>query len=347
MLTQRQNAILEYLQKNEKASQSSILAFITTKFDKVSKPTILRDLEILLTENLIKKRGKGRGVVYLSSNKNPFLFHFDVDSYFKMTQDQRDINKQFNWEIFDYPRDIFTVEEMNRLEIANKEYQTKRVRLDTVSLHKEFERLTIELAWKSSHLEGNTYSLLETEALIKDAHEAKGHTKAEAIMILNHKNALDYILENKDQFKILKMTEIRAVHSLLIKDLDIPDNFRSILVRITGTNYKPLDNKFQIEDAVNKIAEIINQEDNPAIKALLVIAMISYAQPFVDGNKRTSRLIANALLLANGWCPMSLRSMDETAYKKAILLFYEQNSLDYLKQLFIEQFEFSVENYFG
>ncbi len=133
----------------------------------------------------------------------------------------------------------------------------------------------------------------------------------------------------------------------LIKDLDIPDNWRSILVRITGTNYQPIDNRFQVEDAVAKIIEVINKAKNPAAKALSALALISYTQPFVDGNKRTSRITANALLLANDWCPMSLRSMDETEYKKAVLLFYEQNSLAYLKELFIQQFEFAVKNYFG
>ncbi|MBI4993079.1 MAG: Fic family protein [Candidatus Magasanikbacteria bacterium] len=347
MLTQRQKAILEYLQKTEKASQSQILAFIATKFDTISKPTVLRDLDVLLAAGLVEKKGKGRNVIYLSKNKNPFLFHFDAESYFKLSQDQREIKKQFNWEVFDYSRDIFTTSEIKRLESANKKYRDKRAKMDAASLRKEFERLTIELSWKSSHLEGNTYSLFETETLIKDSREAVGHTKDEAIMILNHKHALDYILESREQFRILKETQVRAVHSLLVKDLGIPDDFRSILVRITGTNYQPLDNRFQIEDAVKKIVEMINKEKNSAVKALLAVSFISYTQPFVDGNKRTSRLIANALLLANDWCPMSLRSMDEIAYKKAILLFYEQNSLDYLKQLFIEQFEFAVENYFG
>lgn len=347
MLTQRQNAILEYLQKVEKAPQSAILAFIITKFDAISKPTLLRDLESLLSAGLIEKNGKGRGVVYLSKNQNHFLFHFDADNYFKLSQDQREIKKQFNWDVFDYSKKIFTSSEIKLLETANQEYQRKRANMDMVGLRKEIERITIELSWKSSHLEGNTYSLLETETLIKDAREAEGHTKEEAIMILNHKHALDFILESREQFKILKATQIRAVHSLLIKNLGIPDDFRSILVRITGTNYQPLDNRFQIEDAVKKMIEIINQENNPAVKALLAVAFISYIQPFVDGNKRTSRLIANAVLLAHDWCPMSLRSMDETTYKKAILLFYEQNSLDLLKQLFIEQFEFAVKNYFG
>ncbi len=347
MLTQRQNAILEYLQKVEKAPQSAILAFIATKFDAVSKPTVLRDLDVLLSAELVEKKGKGRGVIYLSKNKNPFLFHFDADNYFKLSQDQREIKKMFNWEVFDYPKNFFTASEIKRLESANMEYRRKRAKMDAAGLRKEFERITIELSWKSSHLEGNTYSLLETETLIKEAREAEGHSKEEATMILNHKRTLDFILENKGQFKLLRAPQLRAVHSLLIKNLGIPDDFRSILVRITGTNYQPLDNRFQVEDAINKIIEVVNKEENPPAKALLAIALISYAQPFVDGNKRTSRLIANALLLAHDWCPMSLRSMDETTYKKAILLFYEQNSLDLLKQLFIEQFEFAVKNYFG
>lgn len=347
MLTQRQNAILEYLQKEEKAPQSAILAYIITKFDAISKPTLLRDLESLLSAGFVEKNGKGRGVIYLPKNKNPFLFHFDTNNYFKLSQDQREIKKQFNWDVFDYPKNIFTSSEIKRLETANNEYQKKRAKMDVVSLRKEIERITIELSWKSSHLEGNTYSLLETEALIKESREAVGHSKDEAIMILNHKHALDFILENSEQFKKLKAERMRAVHSLLIKNLGVPDDFRSILVRITGTNYQPLDNRFQIEDAVKKMVETINQENNPAAKALLAVALISYIQPFADGNKRTGRLIANALLLAHDWCPMSLRSMDETSYKKAVLLFYEQNSLDYLKQLFIEQFEFAVKNYFG
>lgn len=347
MLTQRQNAILEHLQKNGVARQSAILAFINTKFDKASKPTILRDLEVLLAAGLVEKSGQGRGVIYSPKVKNPLLYHFDTDTYFEQSQDQREIKDKFNWQVFDWLEHLFTKSEIGRLEAANAKYLEKISKIDPVVLRKEFERLTIELSWKSSHLEGNTYTLLETETLIKDAREAVGHTKDEAVMILNHKRALDFILENKEQFKTLKASQVRAVHSLLIKDLGVPDDFRSILVRITGTNFQPLDNRFQIEDAVNKIIEAINKEANPAAKALIAVALISYTQPFVDGNKRASRLIANALLLANGWCPMSLRSMDETAYKKAIILFYEQNSVDYLKQLFIEQFEFAVKNYFG
>lgn len=73
--------------------------------------------------------------------------------------------------------------------------------------------------------------------------------------------------------------------------------------------------------------------------------MISYIQPFEDGNKRTSRLLGNALLLANGYCPLSYRSVDEVEYKKAIILFYERNSVLYFKGMFIDQFKQAVENF--
>jgi len=81
-------------------------------------------------------------------------------------------------------------------------------------------------------------------------------------------------------------------------------------------------------------------------KALLSLLLIAYIQPFEDGNKRTSRLLANACLLSHHACPMSFRSIDETEYKKAIILFYERNNASLMKKLLLEQWKFSVSNYF-
>ena len=91
---------------------------------------------------------------------------------------------------------------------------------------------------------------------------------------------------------------------------------------------------------------IINKFNDPFAKALAAVAMISYIQPFEDGNKRTGRILGNAILLAHDVCPLSYRSVDELEYKKAILLFYEQNNLSYFKKLFMEQYEFAVNTYF-
>ena len=117
-------------------------------------------------------------------------------------------------------------------------------------------------------------------------------------------------------------------------------------VGITGTKYLPLDNKWQIEEALTKIVVCAKRTDAIAEKALTFLAMIAYLQPFTDGNKRTSRMISNAILLANGYFPLSYRSVDEVEYKKALILFYEQNNMFHLKRIFLEQQQFAMDNYF-
>jgi Fic family protein len=213
-------------------------------------------------------------------------------------------------------------------------------------LRRELERFTIELSWKSSQIEGNTYSLLETEELIKNRKEAKGHDKSEAIMILNHKSAFDTILEKRDNFKKIDILDIRSIHSELVKGLEIKSGIRESGVGITGTKYLPLDNKWQIEEALNKLVDHTYKINYIPEKALIHLAMIAYLQPFTDGNKRTSRMISNAILLTNGYFPLSYRSVDEVEYKKALILFYEQNNIYHLKRIFLEQQQFAIDNYF-
>ena len=108
----------------------------------------------------------------------------------------------------------------------------------------------------------------------------------------------------------------------------------------------PQDNKFQIREALERLATLLNETKNTIERALLAVLMISYIQPFEDGNKRTSRILGNAILLADDYCPLSYRSVDEIEYKKGIILFYEQNNISYFKQLFLEQFRHAVIKYF-
>jgi len=97
---------------------------------------------------------------------------------------------------------------------------------------------------------------------------------------------------------------------------------------------------------MDKFIANLNRVEYPLEKAMFTIAMISYIQPFTDGNKRTARMLANAVLLANNYFALSYRSVDETFYKKALVLFYEQNSLYYLKQIILDQYKFALNTYF-
>lgn len=114
------------------------------------------------------------------------------------------------------------------------------MQLSNIEYKKEFERLAIDLSWKSSQIEGNTYSLLETERLLKDKVTAAGKTKEEATMLLNHKDALDFIKENHDYLYPLSVSKIEDLHSFLTKELSVERNLRKRRIGISGTNYRPL-----------------------------------------------------------------------------------------------------------
>jgi Fic family protein len=235
---------------------------------------------------------------------------------------------------------------LSKLNELQKAFQQNISQLSGNEYKKEFERLAIDLSWKSSQIEGNTYSLLETERLLREKETAAGKTKEEAIMLLNHKDALDFIIENPDYLNPLAVSKIEDIHNILTKELAVERNLRKRRVGITGTNYRPLDNEFQISEALQSSCEVINSKISVFEKALLAIVLVSYIQPFMDGNKRTARIVSNAILMNEKHCPLSFRTVDPIDYKKAMLLFYEQNNISNFKAIFMNQFEFAVNTYF-
>jgi Fic family protein len=241
---------------------------------------------------------------------------------------------------------LFTESELKKLSNLQNDFTQNISELSEFQYKKELERLAIDLSWKSSQIEGNTYSLLETEKLLKEKETASGKTKEEAIMLLNHKDAIDFIVDNPDYLYPLTVSKIEDIHSILTKELAVDKNIRKRRVGISGTNYRPIDNEFQIKEALSKMCDLINEKVNVFEQALLALILISYIQPFVDGNKRTARIVSNAILINHKYCPISFRTVDSIDYKKAMLLFYEQNNITVLKEIFIEQFEFAVKTYF-
>jgi Fic family protein len=241
---------------------------------------------------------------------------------------------------------MFTSNELEQLDLFQDKFNRNISQLSEIEYKKEFERLAIDLSWKSSQIEGNTYSLLETERLLKEKETASGKTKEEATMLLNHKEAIDFIIENPDYVIPLSVSKIEDIHSILIKELGVDKNIRKRRVGISGTNYRPLDNEFQILEALSNMCQLVNSKKNVFEKALLLLVLISYIQPFVDGNKRTARIVSNAVLMNHKYCPISFRTVDSVEYKKAMLLFYEQNNISIFKEIFIDQFKFAVNTYF-
>ncbi len=338
--------IVEYLQK--KGLHSSKEIFEESHID-VSYATLKRILTKLVSENYIIAIGKGKGTKYNISPMYEVLQSIDIDKYYEKEIDERKIKDTFNFSIITdilATHNIFTNEELFKLSELQKIFQNNIANLSEIEYKKELERLAIDLSWKSSQIEGNTYSLLETERLLKEKETAAGKTREEAVMLLNHKEAIDFIVENPHYLSPLSVSKIEDIHSILIKELAIERNLRKRRVGISGTNYRPLDNEFQIQEALRNSCTVINQKNNAFEKALLALVLISYIQPFMDGNKRTARIVSNALLMNESHCPLSFRTVDSIDYKKAMLLFYEQNNISAIKEIFIDQFEFAVSTYF-
>ena len=338
--------ILDYIKHNPKCSSNDIYQEISSK---KSLATIKRSISKLMDENLIVSMGKGKATRYQLSASYLIIEPINIEEYYEKEIDERKIKRQFNYSLISkvLPNvELFTQKEKDRLDILQKEFKKNISELNKFESKKELERLSIDLSWKSSQIEGNTYSLLETERLLKEKETAKGKSKEDAIMLLNHKEAIDFIIENPNYLFPLTVSKIEDIHSILTKELAVDRNIRKRRVGISGTNYKPIDNEFQIREALTEMCELINKKDDVFEQAFLVLILISYIQPFADGNKRTARIVSNALLINNKYCPISFRTADSVDYKKTMLLFYEQNNIMNFKNIFIEQFKFAVKTYF-
>ncbi len=346
MLDNREQQIIDFIKKTGECSSKEI-------FDNVdisaSYATLKRIITTLKTNNYLTSSGKGKGTKYILSPAFELIQPIDIEEYYKKEIDERQIKENFNFAIINdvlCNNNSFTELELDKLAELQKKYKSNISELTENEYKKELERLAIDLSWKSSQIEGNTYSLLETERLLKEKETAAGKTKEEAIMLLNHKEALDFIVENENYLNPLIVSRIEDIHSILTKELAVERNLRKRRVGISGTNYKPLDNEFQILEALRNTCDVINAKKNIFEKALLALVLISYIQPFMDGNKRTARIVSNAILMNYNYCPLSFRTVDSIDYKKAMLLFYEQNNISSFKEIFINQFEFAVRTYF-
>lgn len=345
-LTTRQKRVLEVVGQANGFSRLEIEEKIK-KIYPISKPTLIRDLNVLVKLKVVKSEGNGKNTRYFPVIKNPLLRYFDIERYFSVEPDRREnVKTKFNFEVFKHLSGLIDFEEKKSLDDKYINFSNATENLSKDILKRELERFIIELSWKSSRIEGNTYSLLETETLIKQSIEAVGHTREEAVMILNHKKAFESILSNRFDFKKMTKANINQLHNLMVKDMGITAGVREQAVGITGTTYRPLDNKWQIEEALEKLVAAINKSKYPLEKALIANSMISYIQPFSDGNKRTGRMLANAILLAYDYYPLSYRSVDENTFKKALILFYEQNSMYSLKKILLDQYLFALKTYF-
>ena len=209
-------------------------------------------------------------------------------------------------------------------------------------------RLLIDLSWASSHLEGNTYSRLDTRELIEHGKAARGKATIETQMILNHRDAIELLVENIDSAEFNRYT-LMNLHSALAENL-LPNpadegRIRRHAVDIGKSVYRPLSSPQQIEEALDALLSKANQIRDPFEQSFFMMVHLPYLQPFADINKRTSRLAANLPLFRANLCPLTFLDVPEQAYSQATLGLYEMARVELLRDLYVWAYERSTQEY--
>lgn len=209
-------------------------------------------------------------------------------------------------------------------------------------------RLLIDLSWASSYLEGNTYSLLDTRELIEHGKAAQGKAAIETQMILNHKTAIELLVENAENVGFNRYTMLN-LHSALSENL-LPNpadegRLRQHIVEIGKSVYRPLAVPAQISEIFDLVLDKAGQIADPFEQSFFVMVHIPYLQPFADVNKRTSRLAANLPLIRANLCPLTFLDVPEQAYSRAVLGVYELTRVQLLRDLYVWAYERSTQEY--
>ena len=209
-------------------------------------------------------------------------------------------------------------------------------------------RLLIDLSWNSSRLEGNTYSLLDTTRLIEAGEEAEGKNRREAQMILNHKEAIEFIVEDAadigfDRYTILNLHAALAEN--LLPDPEAAGRLRHIGVGIEGSVFHPLEVPQLIEECFDRILAKASEIEDPFEQAFFAMVQLPYLQPFDDVNKRVSRLAANIPLTKANLSPLSFEEVPRDLYTEAVLGVYELRRTELLRDLFLWAYGRSAARY--
>lgn len=209
-------------------------------------------------------------------------------------------------------------------------------------------RLLIDLSWNSSRLEGNTYSLLETERLIQEGEAASGKGALEAQMILNHKEALEFLIDSAGEIGFNRYTLLN-LHALLsdnlLADPTASGRLRSISVGIGHTVFLPLEGPQRIEECFQQVLDTAANIADPFEQAFFAMVHLPYLQPFEDVNKRVSRLAANISLIKRNLCPLSFVDVPQQTYVSAMLAIYECNRVELLRDVFVWAYQRSCARY--
>ena len=345
-LSEKKHSVLHQLSQESKAvGINTILEKLGSDF---AERSVRRWLSEFIKHGLIKKSGKKKATLYKiidRPDRKIIGIHgcFSKKSVKSIEEVRRPIYER---ELVSYnsawleaykPNHTFYISERFRAQLHKAGSRCKKEDPAGTYAHKIFDRLLIDLSYNSSRLEGNTYSLLDTERLIFKGITPEGKLEEEKMMILNHKEAIRYLVDTAPKLKITKET-ILTVHFLLsdgLLDSLYMGKGRDHGVRITGSTYIPLDNQKKLDRTLHTIVQKAEKIIDPFEQSFFLLIHLSYLQYFADVNKRCARLSANIPLIKHNVVPLSFNDMERDDYASALIAIYEFQDVRPLLDLYM------------
>lgn len=331
----------------------------------VARATVLRWLNELIARGLVRAQGETKSRRYFLAARPPLADTTTAEETLPLSAEAANIRAQIRRPLgarapTSYQRaflDAYRPDETAYLPEATRRHLMNLGRTTTSPMpggtyaRQILQRLLIDLSWNSSRLEGNTYSLLDTERLLLDGTPAPGKEVPEKQMILNHKAAIEWIVEEVGAATPPRLVApwLRNLHALLMENLlgDSADEgrIRARPVQIHSSTFIPLAVPQLLEECLSQVALVADAITDPFEQSFFLLVHLPYLQPFVDGNERTARLAANLPLIRDNLRPLTFVDVPERAFVDAVLAVYERRRVELLRDVYVWAYERSCARY--
>ena len=337
------HAVLSYISNHPECGRSQIRRHVAPD---ASASTVWRALRRLVDAGKLQMVGEGRATRYRVAGSEAVRAHLRMPIHFRSTvRYRKDFTRRYR------PNETRYLTDANREELEEAGTPV------AAPLHPShgatyarriLEELEIDMSWASSRLEGNSYDLLETERLVRSAKATAGKARRDAVMILNHRDAIRYVVENLAELDACA-TDIRCIHALLanqlITDPTLMGGLRRAPVSISRSNYVPLEDHFTLREEFHTLVSKAARITDPFEQSFFLLVHIPYLHPFAHMNKRTSRIASIIPLLKADLAPMSFLAIDDRDYIRGLLGVYELNDVSLLREAFVNGYLASARRY--
>lgn len=336
-------AVLSYVSNHPECARSQIRREVAPE---ASASTVWRALRRLVDAGKLEVVGEGRATRYRVAGGEAVLAHLRTPVSQRPAARYR---REFAGHYRPNESRYLTDEDRAELEKAGTPFLDPVFASEGVTYARRvLSELEVDMSWASSRLEGNSYDIIETEFLVRAARTADGKSFDDAVMILNHRDAIRYVVENLSDIEI-GWPDLRNIHALLssrlIRDRTLVGSLRRMPVAIGRSAYTPLEDRFELQDELDALLSRAARITDPFEQSFFLLVHIPYLQPFADVNKRTSRVASLIPLLKADLAPMSFFAIDDQDYIRGLLGVYELNDVSLLREAFVNGYIAAARRY--